>query len=584
MLVYGDSERLENVEAKQSAIQSALEKVGRLPPGVERHATLVSAFISTSELVQGVLDAEFEARSFDTRSRSQDIGMKLLMSLARSIEQSWRSGFMKCDPPAFFSKALLKFDPSQIIRSKQAEGYAFYALYPESYLEAAMHSGLGRRVQVIGIRSIGVGLSAIVAAALKSPLPFTIRPIGHPFSREVRIDPAFSRDLATFRHLMFTVVDEGPGLSGSSFGAVADWLESEGVSREHIHFFPSHPGKLGPHASQDHRDRWSKAALHTVNMDGLLLGSSSGPHNLITWVEELIGPVSCPLQDLYHGTWRDKRYPSERSWPPADIRQERRKFLACAGCKSWLIKFIGLDEWSMQKVLRANRLYQAGFAPEIAGYRYGFLVERWYDNAQPANTVNFDRRRLVEQVGAYLGFRARHFPSDASRGASLKLLGNMARYNTKVALGRDAAQALEPRLSNVKDLDAKVRRVDTDNRMQLWEWQVLGDRLIKTDALDHSATHDLVGHQDIAWDVAGAIVELSLTREETALICTIIERACGHLVDPDILDFMCPCYLAFHMGSYAMASDAVGETQESARLRRASERYASELAAKLTLS
>ena len=35
--------------------------------------------------------------------------------------------------------------------------------------------------------------------------------------------------------------------------------------------------------------------------------------------------------------------------------------------------------------------------------------------------------------------------------------------------------------------------------------------LLKTDALDHSEGHDLIGCQDIAWDVVGAATELELS-------------------------------------------------------------------------
>ena len=67
-------------------------------------------------------------------------------------------------------------------------------------------------------------------------------------------------------------------------------------------------------------------------------------------------------------------------------------------------------------------------------------------------------------------------------------------------------------------LKGAVRRVETDNRLHAWEWLHTPDgRLLKTDALDHHAGHDLIGCQDITWDIAGATVELDLSdRSETA--------------------------------------------------------------------
>jgi hypothetical protein len=118
-----------------------------------------------------------------------------------------------------------------------------------------------------------------------------------------------------------------------------------------------------------------------------------------------------------------------------------------------------------------------------------------------------------------------------------------------------------------------VRRVATDNRMHSWEWLVLGSRLIKTDALDHSATHDLVGCQDISWDIAGAAVELGLSDDETADLCRIVRQESGHPAHRELLAFLRPCYLAFQMGSHAMAANALGVGREAERLRRAAARY-----------
>jgi hypothetical protein len=49
------------------------------------------------------------------------------------------------------------------------------------------------RAAVVGVRSIGTALSAIVAAVLNAngwqAHRFTLRPGGHPYTREVTIDP-----------------------------------------------------------------------------------------------------------------------------------------------------------------------------------------------------------------------------------------------------------------------------------------------------------------------------------------------------------------------------------------------------------
>ncbi|MFL4994263.1 MAG: hypothetical protein ACJ8DV_23655, partial [Microvirga sp.] len=410
MLVYGDVEHTETVGAKQASIRDVLSEIHSMPPGIERHGTLVTAFIGTGELVQGLIDAEFQARGFDTLSDAHQNGMECLSLLASAIERSWRSEFKEGSLPQDFLEKLLSFDPSRTICTRQAEGYAFYALYPECYLEAAKASGLGANTRVIGIRSIGTGLSTLVAAAIGAPAPFTLRPIGHPFKREVKVDSTLTKTLAADPDRSFAIVDEGPGLSGSSFGAVADWLEGAGVARQRIHFFPSHDGPLGPQAGTRHRERWSSAPRHIHTMDDLLLRGLP-PHHLAAWVEDLIGPLDGPLEDLSGGAWRWHRYQDEASWPPSNLQQERRKFLVSTDGAPWLVKFAGLGETGTRKLWMARHLHEAGFAPEVAGYRHGFLVHRWHEDARSLDQVAFDRDQLIDQVGAYLGFRGRHCPA-----------------------------------------------------------------------------------------------------------------------------------------------------------------------------
>jgi hypothetical protein len=573
MLVYGDIETVETVGAKQAAIADLLHEIRAMPAGIERHGVLVAAFISTGELVQGVIDAAFHERGFDTLDASHESGMRCLSLLAGAVAQSWQSGFEQATVPQAFVETLLSLDPAQAIRTRQAEGYAFYALYPEGYLEAARTSGLEPQTQVIGIRSIGTGLSALVAAALGAPPPFTLRPVGHPFGREVKVDPDVTKRLTTDKGRAFAIVDEGPGLSGSSFGAVADWLEAAGIPRAKIHFFPSHGGALGPQASDQHRERWSSAQRHLASLDDLLLRSSP-PRRLATWIEGVIGALDQPLEEISGGAWRWKRYRTDAHWPPSNIQQERRKFLARANGQTWLVKFAGLGEIGARKLRMARQLHEAGFIPEVAGLRHGFLVERWQESMPGLDQSSIDRHHLVDRVGAYLSFRARHFPAPGSHGASLGELRHMAIHNTGQALGNEAAARLDQSLTAPDALEAKVRRISTDNRMQAWEWLVAGDRLIKTDALDHSAAHDLIGHQDITWDLAGAITELSLSDEEAARLCAVVEQGSGHPVSRELLAFMLPCYPAFQLGAHLMAAMALGEGTEAARLRAAADRYA----------
>ena len=137
---------------------------------------------------------------------------------------------------------------------------------------------------------------------------------------------------------------------------------------------------------------------------------------------------------------------------------------------------------------------------------------------------------------------------------------------------------------DLRKLERRVRRMETDSRLHMWEWLQRDDgRLLKTDALDHHAAHDLVGCQDVAWDVAGARVELDLSPTEMQDLCAGIEHETGRAVDPGLIAFSLPCYLAFQTGYYALAADALaGWPDEAARLRAASGRYAGRLQDVLT--
>src|SRR5690606_5290298 len=126
-------------------------------------------------------------------------------------------------------------------------------------------------------------------------------------------------------------------------------------------------------------------------------------------------------------------------------------------------------------------------------------------------------------------------------GASLSTLRDMACHNTAEALGEAAAARLATRLGAPDRLEPLVHRVETDNRLHRWEWLIADGRLLKTDALDHAHSHDFVGPQDIAWDVAGAIVEHDLGAAEAAVLRDGVAERSGRPVAPELLDFLLPC-------------------------------------------
>lgn len=578
MLVYGDQSRTENPCDVVERLRETLRRLGRMPAGIERHAVLVAALIDAGELAQGVADAQFADLGHDARSGVTDALMALLIGIACCVRRSWRTGFRQVGSlPEAELRSLLGFSLPDAITTRSAEGFSLYSLYPETYLEVAgaLHAA-ERPARVIGLRSVGAPLAAVVAAGLGLRSAVTLRPTGHPFNREIRLSDGLSAEVLAGKDARYAVVDEGPGLSGSSFGAVADFLEDAGVAPERIHFFPSHMGMPAGCSSERHWLRWQNSRRHVADIGDMLIHKPKRPeHRLETWATELVGRPTGGMTEISGGWWRGVRYAREVEWPPVKPQLERRKFLLPTADGTWLLKFVGLGSMGERKLARARSLHAAGFTPEVAGFRHGFLVERWIDGAVSLDQRFGDRDKVVEQVGRYLGFRARHFEAGAEQGASLKTLAEMARFNTAQTLGDAAARDLDPLLRDAGLLECAVRRVETDNRLHAWEWLHAPDgRLLKTDALDHHAGHDLIGCQDIAWDIAGATVELDLSESECRRLSRIVAGQSGHPVDPDLSALLTPCYLAFQMADHAMAANSVApESAEARRLRAAVDRY-----------
>lgn len=537
MWVYGDRSRGVSPRAALRALTATLREVESGFAGAARHEALTDAFLQASALAQGIADAEFEARGCDDASPAQDAVQALLIALGRKLAASAWSDFATAGPPTSAELMALALSPlPDEVRVTTPEGYAFYAVYPEAYLKAAAEEPWAAAPFVIGIRSIGAGLAPLVAAVTNAAGVATVRPTGHPFRRALRLSDALRARLAAHAG-PFAIVDEGPGLSGSSFGAVAELLEDLGVGPERMVFLPSHENGPGAKARTEQRDRWTTAAKRPATLESLL-----AEEPLAGWFEDLTGPIGA-IEDLSGGAWAANRADA----PPIHPALERRKFRLTTDKGLWLAKFAGLGAIGEAKFSRARTLARAGACPEPLGLRRGFLLERWTDGT-PGLHIE-DRAAVVEHIGRYLGLRAVAFPAGAEDGASLEDLAVMARTNL-AELGLDPARVPAP------PAQAAVRPVHVDGRLHRWEWLTTADgRLIKTDAMDHSQGHDLIGCQDVAWDVAGARLELGLDEAEAAQLSAAVERVCERRIDPQLLAFYEVAYPAFQAGLWSLAGD-----------------------------
>ncbi len=522
MLVYGDHQESVDPRARLLALEEQRRALTTMPAGLARHGALTSLFLGLAGVTQGIADADFAGAGVD-RVRPEETALLLqLIGVAAALIRSWDSGLADdFDVAPITARA----DLPDKVGIRLPEGYAFYALYPESYALAARQLKLTAKPRVIGLRSIGTGLACMVAAALDAPPPITLRPGGHPFARTLAIDDALAADLLT-GDPHFVIVDEGPGLSGSSFGAVIDWLEEHGVPLERIAALPGHDGPLGGQASPQHRARWDVLQRPVATSDALLDG------RLESWIAALVGPLSAPLEDISGGAWRSHVFAAETQWPPVNPTWERRKYLARTASAIWQVRFAGLGAIGEGKLGIARHLHAAGFGPEVADLAHGWLVLRWHEDAQPTSPTN-------DELSAYLKCRAA-LPSPI-QGASLCDLAAMARHNLPHLLS-----GWSPDVSTLEKL---VRLACIDGRMARPEWLRLTEgRLIKADALDHHQAHDLVGAQDLAWDVAGAALELDLSPEEVEAL-TLATNS-----DPALTAFYLRAYGAFRIGALRLSA------------------------------
>lgn len=530
VIVYGDKKRVEyagEIIARIAKLRVAVER----KRGFARREVLLKILIEAGELVQGAADLDEAA------------GAKLyapLLQLARAFVSDGRD--VTESAVLAFSELTRGLPPLEVSR---AEGFAYYSLYPEQYVAAARRVRSASLV-VIGLRSIGTTLGAVVAAATDAELFVTVRPTGHPFRRELLVAPDIQMQLLSDRERRtYLVVDEGPGLSGSSMVAVGRWLEAHGIQRDQIVFLPSHRGGPGGEASDEVRAYWAGVRSEVSSFDELFLDPDA-PVQLGDVLE------MDELRDVSGGSWRAV-CPSEA---PVNAQQERRKFLGRRDGQRLLAKFCGLDAAAEEGVQVARVLGDRGYAPRVVDVRYGFTIWEWVDAASDANVTSADADRIAD----YLLFRKTHLRGE--RGAPAGKLLEMAEYNAR------GIADLSHWREQVAELERRRRPVLTDNRMHRWEWLRTSEgTLLKSDAADHAFAHDLIGAQDIAWDVAGGVIELGLDGAK------LRERVGA---DEQLLEFYRDAYAAFHFGYYDVAA-AGAPDEERERLLSQRDRYRAEL-------
>jgi hypothetical protein len=550
MIVYRLQERSVRTRREIDELRGRLEQIGRYAS--PDHAGIQEILIHLGEIESGVMDA------IDAGIHSAEASTfrNAMTAAGRLLCRSWRGGMgdewvNRCRAALDQIAAL---DLPNAIVTSAPEGYAYYGLFPEMYIEAAeqfWRDSPPDNVVVIGIRSIGTSLSAVVAARLAEfgcrVQSATVRPHGHPFDRVVQIPRATWKDAG---QCWFAVVDEGPGLSGSSFAAVSKALESIGAPDERVVLFPAWDPDPSGFVNESARARWTRHRKY--------IGS---------FRPEWLGGVS---QDLSAGKWRDKMYPTEAEFPAVQPQHERRKYLDGPGR---LLKFEGLGRYGNGRFALADELARAGFSPSARSLSNGFISFDFVPGRplRPGDTS----RGILDRIASYAAFRARQFPVE--RSLSFDDMMQMIEVNAREALGSDAG-GLDAVRAEFEDRAA----VAVDGRMLPHEWLDTGQQLLKTDATDHCADHFFPGGADILWDIAGAAIEFQLDAGERDYLIERYGAISGDRPSRDVLRFYEVAYAAFRLGYSTLAAHATSGTADHERFKAMAARYRNLMMLKLS--
>ncbi len=542
MLVFGDSTF--DLDVKTAA--------GRLAACVQARAALIAAGL-------------FEQGAWDRGDGMTWEPLRRASCEATDRAAEWLLGD-QAEPYQVAARRVLAVaaEVSGTLRLKSPEGYAYYGLYPEQYRLAAELWSIDHDsqrcipVRVVGVRSIGTSLSAIVAAALRSMgwnvRRETVRPTGHPFARKVEIAPG--------EPCLALVVDEGPGLSGSSMAAVAAALVRAGVPSERIAFLPAHcngPGKAG---SERVHQWWEETSIYCTDYEPFLRAAlekqtrhvlnETGPLEWIGWTGE-----SSAVWNLLE--------------PPRRLVRNPR------GGVLWTFAGLVPGDDGRAGVEHAARVcaQSSGTTSPLVACAEGWIGQTW----TPGQTC--ERGNGMPECIAAL---ARHIiacagPSMSRTGieSSVERLQRVLEHNAAEGLGKHAATVAAGWGDEVlPQLAGCVQSGDARLRPNLWA--VLPDRRVIKRECPGLDEHTCVGLQPLAWAAAAAIVEWGwgppVEERFLSFLRTRSHRPQG--LCPSVLSFFKAAYAALRLGACVMGAEAEsGAARE--RLARAADEFCAEL-------
>jgi hypothetical protein len=510
-------------------------------------------------LAAGASPLDALVRAGELETGLEDAGSAAARSLAIVVDQlatlscAGTSGDRSC--LATILHLLDRLEAPSTITCSHPEGFSYYGLNPLDFadLAARIAPELASRVAVIGIRSVGSALGAVVAAQLRArgtdAERITVRPEGDPYRRQTSFSPpqqAWIRArLAEERD--FLVVDEGPGFSGSTFLSVARALEKNGesgVPPARIVLMGSRP--FPHHVAAEQAREWSRYR---------------------SWIIDYAAHAPAGAgRSLGDGAWRELLYPSRWQWPVCWVEQERVKHASRDG--RMFFKFEGFGRFGELARAQAAQLAAAKLSPRCLDFEQGYGCYEFVAGRPLARSDLSEA--LLARMAAYCAFRVGRFPAPSS---DLKILAVMARQNLEVEFG-----------SRFRDFRIEIpleRPVYPDCRMLPHEWLMTPEgQALKTDGVGHAEGHQLPGPADIAWDLAGTIVEWNLSAAAADFFLETYRRRSGDSA-AERVRFYVVLYSIFRMAQCRMSSVSMARRREARYIRRQYEEHARKVAALL---
>ncbi len=566
MIVYRNYKQKKDTLHQIDIIEKLIDMA--IPARSDNYDIAISLMIECGELETGITD--YFCKEKDLINQQIEVCRNISVEVGAVIFSLWSEGMFLIEHRLNIKKSLSILKQMQIpkeITVNVPEGFVFYGLYPEVYLEAAsefIKEKKPEKTMVIGLRSIGTVLSALIAAHLKNDgcvvKTFTLRPRGHPFNRFLILDEKISTMIKQSTGYYLLVVDEGPGLSGSSIGGTLSAIKNLNITSDRIVIFPSWLPSGDRFISENARILWNDYKKYIGSFENQWIVNGKLERNLQK-------KINC---EISAGMWRSRFIAETSDYPAVHPNHERRKYLLIDRSEDkknyWIAKFVGLGKYGASNVSRAQKLAEMGFTPPIDKFYNGFAVMKFVEGKVIKKTDLDDS--LIDFVKNYLLFIQKKM--GASLQVSYDQMLEMIYINVKEGLGEKWCKCLEKFTPETSSLYEEAA-VAIDGHMMPHDFLKTSNGIVKVDHIEHHSDQFFHGVQNICWDIAGFFVEFELDSRKR-------EHFLEHFtsIDSFVLKrqrFFDIAYLAFRLGYVSLAADSLRGEQDAGGFEKLKKKY-----------